>query len=171
MVPGAGPGRPRPGPCPLTGRGPGHARQARRQLGAGRPIRQPAMQGRRGREGCDDALCPHYLSRVTWVGKSALALELAGRGVLATDPDDDPQLSYWEDAADHRVSEPLCPDQQWLVSHRGYAHQPAQAVGPGRGRRGQHRRHYSCPEQSAGSESSGQGSGAGRGRRVDTHER
>jgi hypothetical protein len=103
-----------------------------------------------------------------WAGKLALALELAGRGALAMDPDDEPQLSYWEDAADHRVSEPRCPDQQWLVSHRGRAYQPAQAVGPRRGRRGQHRRHYSRPEQSAGSEFSGggRGSGAGRGRRV-----
>ena len=51
-------------------------------------------------------------------GKSALARELAGRGVPAIDPDDDPQLSYWEDAAGHRVCGPPCPDQEWLASHR-----------------------------------------------------
>jgi len=39
---------------------------------------------------------------------------------------------------------------------------------PGMRRRGQQRRHYSCPEQSAGQRvfGGGQGSGAGRGRRV-----
>jgi len=34
---------------------------------------------------------------------------------------------------------------------------------PGMRRRGQQRRHYSCPEQSAGSESSGEGRAAARG--------
>src|SRR5689334_25414861 len=51
-------------------------------------------------------------------GKSALALELAGRGVLAIDPDNDPQLSYWEDAAGNPVSGPRRPDQEWLAAHR-----------------------------------------------------
>lgn len=51
-------------------------------------------------------------------GKSALARELARRGVLAIDPDDDPQLSYWQDAAGRRVCGPPCPDQEWLGSHR-----------------------------------------------------
>jgi DDE superfamily endonuclease len=30
-------------------------------------------------------------------GKSALARELAGRGLLAIDPDDDPELAHWQD--------------------------------------------------------------------------
>jgi hypothetical protein len=51
-------------------------------------------------------------------GKSALARELARRGVPAIDPDDDPQLSFWEDAAGHRVCGPPCPDEEWLGSHR-----------------------------------------------------
>lgn len=32
-------------------------------------------------------------------GKSALARELAGRGVLAIDPDEDPELAHWEPLA------------------------------------------------------------------------
>jgi hypothetical protein len=51
-------------------------------------------------------------------GKSALARELAGRGLLAIDPDDDPDLAYWEDAAGNLVSGPQRPDRQWLSSHR-----------------------------------------------------
>jgi hypothetical protein len=38
--------------------------------------------------------------------------------VPAIDPDDDPQLSYWEDAAGRRVCGPPRPDEQWLGSHR-----------------------------------------------------
>lgn len=51
-------------------------------------------------------------------GKSALARELAGRGVLAIDPDEDPGLAYWEDGAGRQVSGPPRPDQEWLGSHR-----------------------------------------------------
>lgn len=51
-------------------------------------------------------------------GKSALARELARRGLLAIDPDHDPELSYWQDAAGHRVCRPQCPDEKWLGSHR-----------------------------------------------------
>lgn len=51
-------------------------------------------------------------------GKSALAGELARRGVLAIDPDDDPELSHWQDAAGNRVRGPQRPDEQWLRSHR-----------------------------------------------------
>ena len=51
-------------------------------------------------------------------GKSALAGELARRGVLAIDPDDDPELSHWHDAAGNRVRGPQRPDEHWLRSHR-----------------------------------------------------
>ena len=51
-------------------------------------------------------------------GKSALAQELSRRGLLAVDPDHDPELTYWEDAAGHRVRGPECPDEDWLGSHR-----------------------------------------------------
>src|SRR5260370_37539243 len=49
---------------------------------------------------------------------SALARELARRGVPAVDPDDDPQLSHWEDAAGHRVCGPPSLDEEWLGPHR-----------------------------------------------------
>jgi hypothetical protein len=51
-------------------------------------------------------------------GKSALARELARRGLRAIDPDHDPELSHWQDAAGHRVSGPQRPDEQWLDAHR-----------------------------------------------------
>jgi hypothetical protein len=51
-------------------------------------------------------------------GKSALAHELGRRGLLANDPDYDPELSYWQDEAGRRVSGPQRPDQDWLGSHR-----------------------------------------------------
>jgi hypothetical protein len=51
-------------------------------------------------------------------GKSALAVELVRRGVAAIDPDDDPELAHWEDAAGRRVSGPPRPDGDWLGSHR-----------------------------------------------------
>ena len=51
-------------------------------------------------------------------GKSALAQELCRRGLLAIDPDHEPEFSYWEDAAGHRVCGPERPDEQWLGSHR-----------------------------------------------------
>jgi hypothetical protein len=51
-------------------------------------------------------------------GKSELARELTRRGVLAVDPDDDPCLAHWEDAAGHQVNGPALPDGQWLRSHR-----------------------------------------------------
>jgi hypothetical protein len=60
-------------------------------------------------------------------GKSALARELAGRGLLAIDPDDDPELAYWEDAAGNRVRGPQCPDGQWLSSHRWVWSRPRMA--------------------------------------------
>jgi hypothetical protein len=51
-------------------------------------------------------------------GKSELARELIRRGVMAIDPDDDPELAHWEDAAGHEVTGPARPDGQWLRSHR-----------------------------------------------------
>jgi hypothetical protein len=51
-------------------------------------------------------------------GKSALAVELVRRGLAAIDPDDDPELAHWEDAAGRRVSGPPRPDRDWLRSHR-----------------------------------------------------
>jgi hypothetical protein len=54
-------------------------------------------------------------------GKSALAGELTRRGLLAIDPDHDPELSYWEDATGQRISladGPQRPDEDWLSSHR-----------------------------------------------------
>jgi hypothetical protein len=51
-------------------------------------------------------------------GKSALAQELARRGLRAIDPDDDPRLAYSEDAAGHRADPPQHPDEEWLRSHR-----------------------------------------------------
>ena len=51
-------------------------------------------------------------------GKSALAGELVRRCLAAIDPDDDPELAHWEDAAGRRVSGPSRPDRDWLGSHR-----------------------------------------------------
>jgi hypothetical protein len=51
-------------------------------------------------------------------GKSALARELAGRGLLAIDPDDDPELAHWQDAAGNQVRGPQRPDEEWLRWHR-----------------------------------------------------
>jgi hypothetical protein len=51
-------------------------------------------------------------------GKSALAHELARRGVRAIDPDDDPELAYSQDAAGRRADPPQSPDEDWLRSHR-----------------------------------------------------
>jgi hypothetical protein len=51
-------------------------------------------------------------------GKSALADELGRRGLLAIDPDYDPELSYWEDRGGRRIEGPQRPDQDWLGSHR-----------------------------------------------------
>jgi energy-coupling factor transporter ATP-binding protein EcfA2 len=51
-------------------------------------------------------------------GKSALARELAGRGVRAIDPDQDPELAHWEDADGRPVNGPPRPDEEWLRSHR-----------------------------------------------------
>lgn len=51
-------------------------------------------------------------------GKSALARELARRCLLAIDPDDDPELAHWEDAAGNWVNGPQRPDREWLRSHR-----------------------------------------------------
>jgi len=51
-------------------------------------------------------------------GKSALAGELVRRCLAAIDPDDDPELAHWEDAAGRQVSGPPHPDRDWLGSHR-----------------------------------------------------
>jgi hypothetical protein len=51
-------------------------------------------------------------------GKSALARELAGRGLLVIDPDDDPELAHWQDAAGNQVRGPQRPDEEWLRWHR-----------------------------------------------------
>jgi len=53
-------------------------------------------------------------------GKSALAQELARRGLATLDPDYDPELSYWEDDAGNRVLRvdgPPAPDREWLRAH------------------------------------------------------
>lgn len=54
-------------------------------------------------------------------GKSDLAAELSARGLVALDPDHDPQLSYWDDGCGGKVyleDGPTTPDRQWLQSHR-----------------------------------------------------
>jgi hypothetical protein len=51
-------------------------------------------------------------------GKSALARELRRRGLVAIDPDDDPELAHWKDTAGRRVSGPRRPDADWLRAHR-----------------------------------------------------
>jgi hypothetical protein len=53
-------------------------------------------------------------------GKSTLAHELSSREFVAIDPDYDPELSYWEDAAGTRTmlaDGPSDPDHKWLESH------------------------------------------------------
>jgi hypothetical protein len=53
-------------------------------------------------------------------GKSTLAHELSSRELVAIDPDYDPELSYWEDAAGTKTmlaDGPSDPDQEWLESH------------------------------------------------------
>jgi hypothetical protein len=51
-------------------------------------------------------------------GKSTLTRELARSGLTAIDPDDDPELSHWVDAAGERAGRPQRPDEGWLRSHR-----------------------------------------------------
>lgn len=51
-------------------------------------------------------------------GKSTLAHELACRGLPTIDPDDDLELSQWEDAAGDRVDGPPAPDDEWRRTHR-----------------------------------------------------
>jgi hypothetical protein len=51
-------------------------------------------------------------------GKSTLAHELVRRGWPAIDPDDDPELSHWEDAKGRRVDGPQRPNDSWLRTHR-----------------------------------------------------
>jgi hypothetical protein len=51
-------------------------------------------------------------------GKSAIAEELARRGLSAMDPDGDPELSHWTDGAGNRVEGPQRPDGEWLQSHQ-----------------------------------------------------
>jgi hypothetical protein len=51
-------------------------------------------------------------------GKSTVAAELARRGFNAVDPDNDPNLSYWQDASGRRVEIRSAPDEEWLRSHR-----------------------------------------------------
>lgn len=58
-------------------------------------------------------------------GKTTLARELVHRGLSAIDPDDDRELSYWEDATGARVSGPTRPDRVWLQSHRWVWSRPA----------------------------------------------
>jgi len=43
---------------------------------------------------------------------------LARHGLRAIDPDHDPELSHWEDAAGHPPGGPQRPDKEWLASHR-----------------------------------------------------
>ena len=69
-------------------------------------------------------------------GKSTVAAELANRGLLAIDSDDDPQLARFVDPAGAVVAEtPTAPDLAWLDRH-GWAWDPArldeliQAAGP-----------------------------------------
>jgi hypothetical protein len=73
----------------------------------------------RGRACCEDASVPAFLvTGNPGAGKSTVARELRGRGLLAIDPDDDPQLSHWQDAAGEWVLGPERPDQTWLTTHR-----------------------------------------------------
>jgi hypothetical protein len=51
-------------------------------------------------------------------GKSTLARELARRGFVAVDPDDDPELAHWQDGAGNQADGPQRPDDAWLRSHR-----------------------------------------------------
>jgi len=51
-------------------------------------------------------------------GKSTVAAELARRGFNAVDPDNDPDLSHWQDASGRRVEIQSAPDEEWLRSHR-----------------------------------------------------
>jgi hypothetical protein len=51
-------------------------------------------------------------------GKSTLARGLTRRGLMAIDPDDDPELAHWQDAAGRRAGGPPRPDAAWLRSHR-----------------------------------------------------
>ena len=54
-------------------------------------------------------------------GKSELATELTRRGLSTIDPDDDTDLSRWEDDAGNIVAlvdAPRTPDREWLRSHR-----------------------------------------------------
>ncbi|MBV9577116.1 MAG: hypothetical protein JO057_00850 [Chloroflexi bacterium] len=53
-------------------------------------------------------------------GKSTLARALARRGFATIDPDDDPELSHWEDDAGNQPSRadgPRAPDERWLKAH------------------------------------------------------
>jgi hypothetical protein len=54
-------------------------------------------------------------------GKTALARELARRGLAAIDPDRDPELAFWEDEEGNRgglADRPAVPTEQWLRAHR-----------------------------------------------------
>lgn len=54
-------------------------------------------------------------------GKSTVAAELTRRGLVAVDPDYDPQLSHWRDTAGRRVDfldGPAAPTDEWLVANR-----------------------------------------------------
>ena len=58
-------------------------------------------------------------------GKSTVAAELARRGLVAIDADDDPRLARFVDAAGTVVDEePTAPDLDWLARH-GWAWDPA----------------------------------------------
>lgn len=50
-------------------------------------------------------------------GKSTIAVELAGRGLMAVDSDCVPSLCRYVDAAGAVVDEPEAPDLAWLAEH------------------------------------------------------
>jgi hypothetical protein len=52
------------------------------------------------------------------IGEVGIARGLTRRGMLAIDPDNDPGLAHWKDAAGLPVNGPALPDGQWLKSHR-----------------------------------------------------
>jgi hypothetical protein len=51
-------------------------------------------------------------------GKSTVAAELAGRGLVSIDADDDARLCHWVDADGRFVERPAEPDLAWFDRHR-----------------------------------------------------